>query len=54
MMQLEKVREAIKSVEACCGHCAICSSDCPIAIAKRALSGLAWDLEQYAEESENR
>ena len=53
MMQLEKVRIAIQSVEACCGHCPICSPDCPIAVAKRVLTGLAYDLEQYEEESEN-
>lgn len=53
MMQLEKVRTAIQSVEACCGHCPICSRDCPIAVAKRALTGLAYDLEKYEEESED-
>ena len=45
MLQAEKVRRAIAAVEECCGHCAICSPDCPVAIAKRALEGLAWDLE---------
>ena len=53
MMQLEKVRTAIEAVEACCGHCAICSPDCPIAIAKHALDGLAYDLELYADEREH-
>ncbi len=54
MMQLEKVKSAIKAVEACCGHCPVCSPDCPIAVAKRALTGLAWDLEEYNEKSENQ
>lgn len=53
MLQLEKVRNAIQSIEACCGHCPVCSPDCPIAVARRAMSGLAWDLEQYAEQSED-
>ncbi len=46
MMQSEKVKRALDATEAACGHCAICSPDCPIAIAKRALSGLLYDLRQ--------
>ena len=52
MMQLEKVRSAIEAVEACCGHCGVCSPDCPVSVAKRALEGLAYDLEEYGEETE--
>ena len=52
MMQLEKVRSAIEAVEACCGHCGVCSPDCPVSVAKRALEGLVYDLEEYGEETE--
>lgn len=55
MMQSERVRRALDAVEEACGHCAVCSPDCPIAIAKRALSGLLYDvrqMEQSAAESE--
>ena len=45
-MQSEKVKQALDAVEEACGHCAVCSPDCPIAIAKRALSGLLYDLKQ--------
>ncbi len=53
-MQLEKVKSAIQAVEACCGHCPVCSPDCPIAVAKRALTGLAWDLEEYETETKKK
>ena len=49
MLQEERVAKAIQAVEECCGHCPICSPDCPIAIARRALEGLAYDLENQAE-----
>jgi predicted aldo/keto reductase-like oxidoreductase len=44
MLQLDKIEQAIKAVEACCGHCEICSPTCPIAISRRALTGLRDDL----------
>jgi len=47
MLQSERVRKAIKAVEACCGKCEICSPDCPVFVAKRALSTLLTDLEEY-------
>ena len=50
MMQLEKVKKALEAVEELCGHCAICSPDCPVAIARRALQGLNYDLESMQEE----
>ncbi len=46
MMQSEKVQRALDAVEDACGHCAVCSPDCPIAISKRALTGLLYDLKQ--------
>ena len=46
MMQSEKVKKALDAVEDACGHCAVCSPDCPLAIAKRALTGLLYDLKQ--------
>lgn len=50
MLQSEKVKKAIESVKECCGHCEICSPDCPIAVAQRALQGLLADLEEYEAE----
>ncbi|UZE44714.1 hypothetical protein [Selenomonas sputigena] len=47
MLQSEKVKKAIEAVEACCGKCEICSPDCPVFVAKRALSTLLADLEEY-------
>ena len=44
MMQLEKVERAIEAVNACCGRCRICSPQCPVALARRALEGLKSDL----------
>lgn len=46
MLQSEKVKRAIDAVKEACGHCEVCSPDCPIAIADRALQGLYYDLQQ--------
>lgn len=46
MMQSEKVKRALDAVEDACGHCEVCSPDCPLSVAKRALSGLLYDLKQ--------
>lgn len=45
MLQAEKVKKALAAVEELCGHCELCSPDCPVAIARRALQGLQYDLE---------
>ena len=45
MLQTEKVQHALDAVEALCGKCPLCSPDCPVAIARRALAGLQYDLE---------
>ena len=50
MLQLEKVKQALKAVDELCGHCETCSPDCPVAIARRALQGLNYDLESMQEE----
>ena len=50
MLQSERVARAIEAVKDCCGHCAVCSSDCPVFVARRALEGLAYDLQKYEEE----
>jgi hypothetical protein len=42
--QLEKTRLAITAVDSLCGKCPVCTPDCPVAVAKRALKGLAYDL----------
>ena len=53
MLQKDNVQAALDAIEACCGHCQICSPDCPIAIAKRAMRGLRDDLIE-AEEMESK
>lgn len=54
MLQSEKVKRAIDAVEEACGHCAVCSPDCPIAVAERALHGLYYDLLQAEQAEECR
>lgn len=51
-MQLEKVRAALKAIEELCGRCELCSPDCPVSIARRALQGLQYDLESMEAENE--
>jgi len=53
MMQSEKLKIAIDAVEDACGKCAVCSPDCPIAIARKALRGLYADVVEY-EQSEQQ
>lgn len=47
MMQSEKLKRALDAVEDACGKCAICSPDCPIAVARKALRGLYTDVLDY-------
>ena len=54
MLQLEKVGKALAAIEECCGTCAICSPDCPVAIARRSMAGLKYDLEQYEADSQEQ
>lgn len=49
MLQLEKVGKALEAIEECCGKCSICSPDCPVAVARRAMEGLKYDLERSEE-----
>ena len=49
VLQSERIRTAVKAVEACCGGCEVCSPDCPVAIAKRALTGLLYEVEAWEE-----
>ncbi len=53
MTSIEKVDKAIKAVEELCGHCSMCSPDCPVAISKRALQGLKYDLQSYEQYQSN-
>jgi hypothetical protein len=48
--QLEKTRLAIVAVDSLCGKCPVCTPDCPVAIARRALKGLAYDLMELSSE----
>ena len=50
MMQSEKVQKAIDAVEEACGKCPMCSPDCPLSIARRALTGLLYDLKTMEQE----
>ena len=45
MMQEEKVKKALDAVNDACGKCKNCSPDCPLAISRRALQGLLYDLQ---------
>ncbi len=45
MIQQEKVKSVLASVDTLCGHCTLCSAECPVAVARRALQGLMYDLE---------
>lgn len=47
MATVKQVEKALVAVDELCGKCPVCTPDCPIAIAKRALSGLKYDLEAY-------
>ncbi len=47
MTSIEQVDKAIAAVNDLCGHCPICSPDCPVAISRRALEGLKYDLQSY-------
>lgn len=47
MATVKQIEKAILAVDDLCGKCPICSLDCPIAIAKRALSGFKYDMEEY-------
>ncbi len=49
-MQLEKLQVALAAIEELCGKCELCSPECPVAIARRALQGLQYDLESNAAE----
>ena len=49
MMQEEKVKKALDAVNDACGKCKICSPDCPLAISRRALQGLLYDLQSMKE-----
>ncbi len=43
-MQIDKIDKALSAVEALCGKCPVCSQQCPVAIAQRALQGLRYDM----------
>lgn len=47
MATIQQVETALSAVEELCGKCPVCTPDCPVAIAKRALSGLKYDIEAY-------
>lgn len=47
MNTVEQVTKAINSVNDLCGQCPVCSPECPINIARRALEGYKYDLQTY-------
>ena len=48
MIQQDKVKSVLTSVDTLGGHCTLCSAECPVAVARRALQGLMYDLETAA------
>lgn len=48
MDTIEKIDKAIQAVDDLCDHCSMCSPDCAIAVARRALQGLKYDMQSYA------
>ena len=44
ILQMQKIEAALAAIEDLCGKCSHCSPDCPVAIARRALQGLAYDM----------
>lgn len=49
MNTVEQVTKAIEAVNVLCGHCPICTPECPIAVARRALEGYKYDLQVYCQ-----
>ena len=54
MLAKEKAAAALAAIEACCGHCTYCSTDCRVAIARRAMRGLYDDLTAAEEQAAER
>lgn len=52
MNTVEQVMKAIDSVNDLCGHCLVCSSECPINVARRALEGYKYDLQTYYQDEQ--
>lgn len=47
MNTVEQVEKAVNAVNNLCGHCPVCTPECPIAVARRALEGYKYDLQSY-------
>lgn len=47
MNTIEQVEKAVKAVNDLCEHCPMCSADCPISVARRALESYKYDLQVY-------
>ena len=43
---IKNVEKAINAINNLCGHCAVCSPDCYVAVARRAMEALQYDLLQ--------
>ncbi|WP_196593036.1 hypothetical protein [Pectinatus sottacetonis] len=41
---IKNAEAAITAINKLCGHCEICSPDCPVAIARRSIESLHYDL----------
>ncbi|MBB5337374.1 hypothetical protein [Pectinatus brassicae] len=48
--QLENTQKALTAIDKVCSHCPLCSPDCPVAVAKRAMESLYYDLQTLCEE----
>ncbi|TCS78698.1 hypothetical protein [Pectinatus cerevisiiphilus] len=43
----ENIEKAISAIDKLCSHCSICTPDCHVAIARRAMESLRYDLQQF-------
>ncbi len=48
---IKNVESAIRAINKLCGHCSICSSQCPVAVARRAMESLCYDLQRTHDEN---
>ena len=50
MLTKENLEKAIEAVEELCGKCSYCTPQCPVAVARRALKELEYNLSQESQE----
>lgn len=45
LTQRDKIQRILDDIEDACGHCPVCSPECPLAVSRRAMQGLLYDLQ---------